>query len=425
VLYHLTTGYLPFEADTPMGVVLKHINEPLPRPRDLNPNLPQPIEAVLIKALAKDPTHRYPNVLDFNAAFQSALEISLERATGSGGWASHLYRVTQVIDRMRFQGRVNVDKIWQRRMVVITFVLLLLLSIPLSIWVIPILNPSTESLAQADDAEDLQATVHFLSSAVAPKEGTILAPGAVETAVAATLTEMASVSGGGTDHDFEAQTPSSTPTYEGTSLTPSTESTGNPGSTDWETPTYQPPSTPTRTPGTYPSPAGTQTRTSTPTVTSTPISTWTRTPTSTLTATSTPTPTEEYTQTKTLTVSPTLTPIPTVTQEICSGVTLSNFTVEAKVVRWSINNDGLGTITLSSIWLNWPTSNQRLDAVQFGGVPIWDATDSEPPTSIGDVGGALESGGSKIIAFIFKRAASSSGYQIKVTLDNGCQVESK
>ncbi|HEY42524.1 MAG TPA: serine/threonine protein kinase [Anaerolineae bacterium] len=62
VLYQLTTGYLPYESDTPMGVVLKHINEPLPRPRDLNPNLPAPIEAVLIKALAKNPAHRYPTV---------------------------------------------------------------------------------------------------------------------------------------------------------------------------------------------------------------------------------------------------------------------------------------------------------------------------------------------------------------------------
>ena len=85
--------------------------------------------------------------------------------------------------------------------------------------------------------------------------------------------------------------------------------------------------------------------------------------------------------------------MPTATQEICSGVTLSNFIVEAKVVKWSLNNDGFGTITVSSIWLNWPTSNQRLDVVQFGGVSIWDTTDSEPPTPIGGVGGTLESGG--------------------------------
>jgi serine/threonine protein kinase len=407
VLYHLTTGYLPFEADTPMGVVLKHVNEPLPRPRDLNPNLPEPIEAVLIKALAKNPAYRYPSLSDFNAAFQTALKISLERATGSGGWASHLYRVTQVIDRMRFQGRVRFDEVWRRRTVFITVFLLLLLSIPLSIWIIPILSPSAESLAQAAATDDLMATIHALSTAVAPMEGTLLAPGAVDTAIAATLTEMAFESAGEGSAGSGTRTLSPTPIVEGTSLTPSTEATGNPGSTDGKTPPYPSPSTPTRTPSPYPSPAQTHTRTSTPT------------------GTSTLTPTLEYTATTTLTANPTSTPMPTVTQEICSGVTLSNFNVDVKMVQWSLNNDGIGTITVSSIWLNWPTSNQRLDVVRFDGVPIWDVTASEPPTTISDVGETIDSGGSESIAFIFKRAASISGYHIKVTLDNGCQVESK
>jgi hypothetical protein len=116
--------------------------------------------------------------------------------------------------------------------------------------------------------------------------------------------------------------------------------------------------------------------------------------------------------------------MPTATQVICNGITLTNFSVKANVVKWSLNNDSFGAITVSSIWLDWPTSNQRLDVVQFGGVPIWDASDSEPPTTIGGVSRTIESGGSKSIAFSFKRAASSSGYRIKVTLDNGCQVES-
>jgi len=59
MLYEMATGVLPFEADTPMGVVLKHINEPLPPPRSVRPDLPVALERVIIRALAKDPNQRY------------------------------------------------------------------------------------------------------------------------------------------------------------------------------------------------------------------------------------------------------------------------------------------------------------------------------------------------------------------------------
>ena len=423
VLYHLTTGYLPYEADTPMGVVLKHINEPLPRPRDINPNLPEPIEAVLIKALAKNPGHRYPTISDFNAAFQTALRISLERATGSGGWASHLYRVTQVMDRMRFQGRVRFDEAWRRRTVLITVLLLLFLSIPFSIWVIPLLNPSAESLAQADDSVDLQATVYFLSTIVAPKEGTILAPGAVETAVAGTLTEMAIISGVGSDLDSETQTPSSTPTSEGAILTPSTEATGNPGSTDGKTPPYPTSSTPTRTPSSYPPTGQTPTPSSTPigTSTVTPTGAWSPTATYTLGPSSTPT----YTATPSPSPSPSRTT--TLTQDPCLGSSASNFSVSSQEVRWSLFNGGPGIVEIFKIFLNWPSANNELTKIEFGGVTIWDKKDKSPPTNIagGWKSGAdrtIGSGISKTLKFVFNQAAQPSPYVLDVTFDNGCVI---
>jgi serine/threonine protein kinase len=412
VLYHLTTGYLPYEADTPMGVVLKHVNEPLPRPRDLNPNLPEPIEAVLIKALAKNPAHRYSTISDFNAAFQTALKISLERVTGSGGWASQLYRVTQVIDRMRFQGRVRLDEVWQRRTVVIAVLLLLLLSIPFSMWIIPLLNP-TARLAQVVDPVDLQATVHFLSTSLAPEEGTVMAPGAVETAVAATLTEMAIVSGGGVDLVSETQTPSSTPTYEETSLTPATEATGNPESTSGNTPPYPPPSTATRTPGTYPSPTQTSTRTSTPTGTST------LTPTS-PTGTYTPSPTSTPTYTATMV------PTATHTQDPCGDSNASNFSVSGQEVSWSLYNGGTGVVEIFKIYLNWPSENSELTIIELGGVPIWDKKRSPPTLIVGGwISGAdrtIGSGNSKNLKFVFDQVAQPSPYSLKVTFDNWCVV---
>ena len=58
VLYQLVTGNLPFEADTPLGTVLKHINLPLTPPTSLIPSLPPNIETVIMRALAKDPNNR-------------------------------------------------------------------------------------------------------------------------------------------------------------------------------------------------------------------------------------------------------------------------------------------------------------------------------------------------------------------------------
>jgi beta-lactam-binding protein with PASTA domain/tRNA A-37 threonylcarbamoyl transferase component Bud32 len=59
VLYELATGRPPFEGDTPVAVALKHVNdEPIP-PRKANPQIPPALEAIIIKAMQKDPTHRY------------------------------------------------------------------------------------------------------------------------------------------------------------------------------------------------------------------------------------------------------------------------------------------------------------------------------------------------------------------------------
>lgn len=73
VLYQLATGALPFDADTPMAIVLKHIHAPLIPPTTLNPNLPPGIEAVIMRALAKDPDNRYQTAKEFIADLEKAM----------------------------------------------------------------------------------------------------------------------------------------------------------------------------------------------------------------------------------------------------------------------------------------------------------------------------------------------------------------
>lgn len=72
VLYELVTGQPPFDAETPMAIVIKHINDPLPPPRTFNPALPETVERVILKALAKQPEDRYTTAGDMARALQAA-----------------------------------------------------------------------------------------------------------------------------------------------------------------------------------------------------------------------------------------------------------------------------------------------------------------------------------------------------------------
>ncbi|NDJ84393.1 MAG: protein kinase [Chloroflexi bacterium] len=70
VLFEMLTGRVPFDADTPFAVVMKHVNEPLPPLSQVRPGLPDSIERLLLKALAKDPDERFQTAEEFKQAIQ-------------------------------------------------------------------------------------------------------------------------------------------------------------------------------------------------------------------------------------------------------------------------------------------------------------------------------------------------------------------
>jgi hypothetical protein len=73
ILYEMVTGRVPFEAETPMALVVKHITEPLPLPRKINPDLPESVERIIMKALAKNPEDRYETTGKMAAALRKAV----------------------------------------------------------------------------------------------------------------------------------------------------------------------------------------------------------------------------------------------------------------------------------------------------------------------------------------------------------------
>ena len=73
VLFELLTGEEPHRADTPMAVLLKHINEPIPPLRNYRDDIPDPIEDVIMKATAKSPEDRFASASEMAQAYTSAL----------------------------------------------------------------------------------------------------------------------------------------------------------------------------------------------------------------------------------------------------------------------------------------------------------------------------------------------------------------
>lgn len=59
VLYEMLTGRLPFEGDTPVSVAIQHINSIPLSPRELDPSIPEALEAITMKAMAPNPDNRY------------------------------------------------------------------------------------------------------------------------------------------------------------------------------------------------------------------------------------------------------------------------------------------------------------------------------------------------------------------------------
>jgi eukaryotic-like serine/threonine-protein kinase len=81
VLYEMLTGELPFDAETPHGIVMKHVREPVRPPRQVNPKTPEDVNAVVVKLLAKDPEERYADA--------TSLIEHLERVGREDSLAAH------------------------------------------------------------------------------------------------------------------------------------------------------------------------------------------------------------------------------------------------------------------------------------------------------------------------------------------------
>ena len=78
VMYEMLTGRVPFDADTPVSVALKHMQETPQEPIELNPNIPEAVNKIIMKALKKEPELRYQTATEM----LEDLRMSLKNPSG-------------------------------------------------------------------------------------------------------------------------------------------------------------------------------------------------------------------------------------------------------------------------------------------------------------------------------------------------------
>lgn len=74
ILYEIFTGVVPFDSATPLDIAMQHMSEPPPPPRSLRPDIPEALEALILKAMAKTPADRYQSGAELSAALKQVLQ---------------------------------------------------------------------------------------------------------------------------------------------------------------------------------------------------------------------------------------------------------------------------------------------------------------------------------------------------------------
>ncbi len=122
VLYQMLTGRVPFEADSTVGIAMKHINSPVPNVTDNWPKLPEALNPVVAKAMAKEPGDRFQTARELTQAVAEALRTSVLAGNilalppdGSGSYPGHSFRRAGAGSGLTFWRKVSILAQWGGR----------------------------------------------------------------------------------------------------------------------------------------------------------------------------------------------------------------------------------------------------------------------------------------------------------------------
>lgn len=96
MLYEMVTGVLPYVSDSPMAVVMMHLHEEMRPPRQVNPTLPPAVEAVIVRAMLKDPVGRFATAGEMARALAQVVDGMPHTAAPGEHVADRFEQVTLV-----------------------------------------------------------------------------------------------------------------------------------------------------------------------------------------------------------------------------------------------------------------------------------------------------------------------------------------
>lgn len=91
VLYEMLSGRQPFRGDSPVAVAYQHVSETPTPPTEVNEQVPRALDAIVLRAMAKDPYQRFPDAASFRVALKSVTEGAAPSKKDIGALTSELY----------------------------------------------------------------------------------------------------------------------------------------------------------------------------------------------------------------------------------------------------------------------------------------------------------------------------------------------
>ena len=103
LLFELSTGRLPFPAKTLTEAIRYHTQEPPPLPRSIRPDLPEPLERIILKTMQKDPAQRFQDAGALAGALQELIPTTTEVASAPTSMETAVSLVTQYQDSLKIE----------------------------------------------------------------------------------------------------------------------------------------------------------------------------------------------------------------------------------------------------------------------------------------------------------------------------------
>ena len=110
VAYYLLTGQAPFQGDTPVKLILAHASQTPSNVRSLSPDVPEQLEKLVERCMAKDPRERFTNVAELrNALNEVSLEDDWHAGLAAQWWECHGCPKKRHLDECVLEGKDLID----------------------------------------------------------------------------------------------------------------------------------------------------------------------------------------------------------------------------------------------------------------------------------------------------------------------------